>query len=108
MSVMHYLLDKGVGNRVLCGRREHNCASTDIREVTCRKCTNLLTSIKSPLEPSPSLLCKLGSIAVHAEEMLSPIGHAFDKSALESLLQDVEVQLWLKRMDFLALLPKKR
>lgn len=64
---------------------------------------------KSPcLSPSAGLLAKLGSIAVHAEEFLSPTSHAFDKHALESLLNDVEVKAWLAAMDKLAMLPKKR
>jgi hypothetical protein len=36
------------------------------------------------LQAKLSLLLKLGSIAVHAEEMLSPGGHACDRAALES------------------------
>lgn len=62
----------------------------------------------NPLQPSVSLLCKLGSIAVHAEEMVSPTGHALDKQAMETLLQDTEVLLWIAQMDKLAMLPKKR
>lgn len=62
----------------------------------------------NPLQPSASLLCKLGSIAVHAEEMVSPTGHAFDKQAMETLLQDTEVLLWIAQMDKMAMLPKKR
>jgi len=42
------------------------------------------------LKPKPSLLLKLGSIAVHAEEMLSPGGHVFDRAALKALLSDSE------------------
>lgn len=52
------------------------------------------------------LLAKLGAIAVHAEEYLSPDGHSVDKTALENLLADEEVQTWLKSMG--ALVPKKR
>jgi hypothetical protein len=59
-------------------------------------------------DPSVGLLCKLGSIAVHAEEMLSTKGHIVDKRALEQLLEDPEVTAWLKTMDTLAMLPKKR
>jgi hypothetical protein len=55
---------------------------------------------------SLSLAIKLGSIAVHADEMLSPKGHHFDKVALEGLVQDVEVIAWVKKMG--ALLPVKR
>jgi hypothetical protein len=62
----------------------------------------------NPLTPPATLLVKLGSIAVHADEMLSPGGHAYDKVALEQLLQDPEVKEWIARMDALAFLPKKR
>lgn len=61
-----------------------------------------------PLKPSISTLCKIGSIVQHTEELLSPNGHAFDKTALESLLKDTEVKQWLKEMDKMALIPKKR
>jgi hypothetical protein len=59
-------------------------------------------------DASLGLLVKLGSIAVHTEEMLSPGVHAFDKVALEALLNDETVRLWLKRMDDAGLLPVKR
>lgn len=62
----------------------------------------------SPFNPAPALLCKLGSIAVHVEEMFSPKGHEFDRVALASLLADPEVKAWLAEMDALAMLPKKR
>jgi hypothetical protein len=58
------------------------------------------------LQAKLSLLLKLGSIAVHAEEMLSPGGHACDRAALESLLSDSEVQNWIKDMG--VYLPAKR
>lgn len=62
----------------------------------------------NPLKPTPTLLVKLGSIAVHVEEMLSPKGHHFDKAVLDSLLSDPEVKAWLEQMDKLALIPRKR
>jgi hypothetical protein len=62
----------------------------------------------NPLEPGLTLLCKLGSIAVHTDEFLSPHGHVVDHAALHGLLKDREVQLWLKAMRELALLPEKR
>jgi hypothetical protein len=62
----------------------------------------------NPLKPDPTLLIKLGSIAVHADEYISPSGHSFDKVALEQLLKDPEVTVWLKEMDAFAFLPKKR
>jgi hypothetical protein len=52
------------------------------------------------------LLCKLGSIVVHADEMLSAKGHHFDRVALEALLHDPEVAAWLKEMG--PLVPRKR
>ena len=62
----------------------------------------------NPLEPSPSILCKLGSIAVHAEEMFSPTGHPFDRVELEQRLKDPEIQEWLAAMGGLAMIPVKR
>jgi hypothetical protein len=58
--------------------------------------------------PPISLLCKLGSIAVHADELTSPHGHKFDESALRSLLDDAEVKAWLHQMNGAALIPRKR
>lgn len=60
------------------------------------------------LNPPLSVLTKLGSIAVHVEEMLSPNGHHFDRLALESLMSDPEVEDWMKDMRKMALLPVKR
>jgi hypothetical protein len=60
------------------------------------------------LKPSPALLCKLGSIAVHAQEMLSPGGHQFDRAALESLFADADVRAWIAEMDDAAMVPKIR
>jgi hypothetical protein len=58
------------------------------------------------LTPSVSLLSKIGSIAVHSEELLSSGGHAFDKIAIEQLLRDPEVREWLRAMK--EYLPVKR
>lgn len=55
-----------------------------------------------------SLLVKLGSVAVHVEEMLSADGHVFDRIAIQDLLDDPEVRAWLRLMDANAFLPKKR
>lgn len=59
-------------------------------------------------KPSVTLLVKLGSIAVHAEELISPSGHPFDREVLVSVLADEEVSEWLGMMNDLALLPIKR
>ena len=59
-----------------------------------------------PLTPDLSTLCKLGSIVVHVEEMLSSKGHAFDQIALQAILDDSDVQTWIKAMG--VYLPVKR
>lgn len=61
---------------------------------------------RDPLRPTLPLLMKLGSIVVHAEEMLSPKGHHFDKETILSLLSDKQVQDWIKDMD--VYMPVKR
>lgn len=61
-----------------------------------------------PLKPSIKLLVKLGSIAVHADEMISPSGHDVDKIALEQGLADQEVKDWVAAMTKMAMLPVKR
>jgi hypothetical protein len=53
-----------------------------------------------------SLLVKLGSIAVHADEMLSPDGREVDKHTLRGLLAEPDVVQWLK--DNAVMLPRKR
>lgn len=62
----------------------------------------------NPLKPELGVLVKLGSIAIHTKEMLSPGGHPFDKLELDHLLEDPEVAEWLKAMDEMAFLPKMR
>lgn len=60
------------------------------------------------LKPGASLLCKLASIAVHADEMLGPNGHPLDREALLSGLADPEVKDWLADMSAASLAPRKR
>lgn len=55
-------------------------------------------ALKGPLHPSVSLLSKLGSIAVHADELTSASGHHNDAIALRGLLADSEVNRWLEAM----------
>lgn len=62
----------------------------------------------SALTPSPAVVVKLGSAIVHFEEWLSPGGHAFDLTALKSILADEEIRTWLNEMSTLGLLPVKR
>lgn len=60
------------------------------------------------LNPKPSLLCKLASIAVHADELASPDGHEFDRIALASAIADPEVRDWLRSMTEAGMAPVKR
>ena len=60
----------------------------------------------SPLTPPLSVLVKLGSIAVHVDEMLSQKGHEFDRHAIQTLLDDEEVKQWIKAMG--PFMPVKR
>ena len=60
------------------------------------------------LTPPATLLVKLGSLAVHVEELHSPNGHHLDRSAIDGILSDPEVRQWLTEMDELAMLPVKR
>lgn len=60
------------------------------------------------LKPSVALLVKLGSVIVHADELLSPHGHHYDRAAIQTLMDDAEVREWLEGMDKMAFLPKKR
>ena len=61
-----------------------------------------------PLNPSPALLCKLASVAVHADEFMSPFGHEMDRVAFNSAINDPEVKEWLDGMTALAMAPRKR
>lgn len=61
-----------------------------------------------PFKPNLSLLVKLGSALVHADELVSPKGHAFDREALLTCLRDPEVVAWIDAMNQLAMLPVKR
>jgi hypothetical protein len=65
-------------------------------------------AVSDPLKPAVSVLCRLGSIAVHVDEMLSDDGHAFDCAAIKQILADNDLRQWLSEMDKMALLPKKR
>lgn len=64
--------------------------------------------MSDPLSPAPTVLIKLGSLAVHIDEYLSPDGHDLDKSAIDGILADPEIKVWLEAMDGRAFLPAKR
>lgn len=62
-----------------------------------------------PLPATPiSLLVKLGSLVVHTDEFLSPLGRPVDRTAVEQLLRDPEVTTWVAAMTKLAMLPVRR
>lgn len=67
-----------------------------------------LAPADDPLYPALTLLVKLGSIAVHADEAFSADGHPLDRIAIADLLRDPEVATWVRQMDAMAFLPKKR
>jgi hypothetical protein len=56
--------------------------------------------------PPLTLLCKLGSLAVHVDEALSDDSHLYDWTVIHMLLDDPEVKQWI--IDMGPLLPKKR
>ena len=60
------------------------------------------------LKPSNTILIKLGSLFVHIEEALSDKAHHFDIAVIKQALVDKELTEWIKGMDKLALIPKKR
>ena len=64
--------------------------------------------MEGPLHPPISTLVKLVSIAVLADEYLSPGGHRFDLVALQNLLRDPEIESWLESMQKAAFVPVKR
>lgn len=67
-----------------------------------------LFTLPKVFQPEITLLVKLGSVIVHAQELASPDGHLFDRVALEELLKDPEVAEWMQQMNDLALLPVRR
>ena len=62
--------------------------------------------MKAALTLSPALASKIASAVIHAEEMISPSSHFFDRRALESVINDPEVRTWIKALGPLA--PQKR
>ena len=61
-----------------------------------------------PMNPTSSLLAKLGSAIVHADEAMSENGVAEDEGAFRSLLRDPDVSEWIEGMNGMGLLPVKR
>ena len=64
--------------------------------------------VPNPMYPTATLLAKLGSAIVHAEEFLSADGQAVDQTAFQTILEDPTVQEWLEQMAGYALVPLRR
>lgn len=66
--------------------------------------------INNPLKPSATLLIKLGSAMIHAEELIETkydiSSRIFDEAAFNTVAQDPEVVEWVKQMG--PMLPRKR
>lgn len=60
------------------------------------------------LNPPLALLAKLGSLVAHVEEGAGPWGHRFDWVAIDGLLNDPDVQVWIAEMRKAALIPEPR
>lgn len=63
--------------------------------------------MSTPMKPNQGLLMKLGSIIVHLEEYIETDIHT-DLKAAQALLEEAEVETWLKEMHAKGLLPVKR
>lgn len=66
----------------------------------------MATAIPDFLVLSPQLAAKIAAVIVHADEMLSPDGHPYDREALLQCLADPMVREWVHRCGPLA--PRKR
>jgi len=62
--------------------------------------------MKNEITITLSLAVKLGSLAVHADEITTAKAHPLDKEAIRSLVDDPEVVAWINSMG--AFLPVKR
>jgi hypothetical protein len=62
--------------------------------------------MSEPTKPSLQLLMKLGSIVVHTDEFFNPDGHDIDRVTILNMIDDPEVQEWIKDMG--AFLPLRR
>ena len=82
---------------------------------TCRNCVDHRKNVanrpaakKDPLKPSALLMIKIGSLAIHADEIVETHGANldFDGPAVKSIIEDPEVKEWIASMG--VMLPRKR
>ena len=59
-------------------------------------------------QPDLVILMKLASVFVHVEEFLEPCGHEFDQIALQQLINDSDLRMWIEGMQDLGLAPVRR
>lgn len=62
----------------------------------------------SHLEPTTTLLVKLASVVVHADELTGPGGRGVDFDVLRQCLEDDDVVEWVRAMTADGLAPVKR
>lgn len=60
------------------------------------------------MELKLSLIVKLASIIVHADEATSPNGHELDRQTIQALLTDPDVAELMETLNNMGLLPLKR
>ncbi len=62
------------------------------------------------LTPSQSVLQKLALTALYCDELIDIVGRNlhFGKTELQKAIDDPELKDWLKQMDAMLLIPKKR
>ena len=58
--------------------------------------------------PSLTLLVKLGSLIVHADEAFGVDGRQLDVDVFKHAMKDQEVQAWIKEGVGMSFLPRKR
>ena len=62
-----------------------------------------------PLMDIPiTLVAKLGSLVVHVQEYLSRNSNPVDRSAIETIINDPEINAWVKELEKDALVAVKR
>jgi hypothetical protein len=60
------------------------------------------------ITPRQDVAIKVASALVHAQEFIGADGHPFDRHAFEALMNDPDVVAWMRRLNGMALLPRKR
>lgn len=111
-SALHKAIGEAISRITFQGHRVNDDYSLNKRLEILKAIDDAIDSATPPptnsFEVSLPLLVKLGSLVVHVEEFFSPDSHIFDRSVIQTLLDDPEVKTWIAYMDEQAFLPKKR